>query len=132
MTFKELKRLSCKQDVQLKELKSEILNLKPEYQYSNKPIECKKGDIYFNNGLQHPVVMIKKIDGKWWGILITSSPTCDNTTGIEVKHRFSNIVSYYTKTILEANFEIMKFKDIADIYNLNKALRVIRKSLIKI
>ncbi len=132
MTFKEIKTLSCKQDVQLKELRTAIIALKPEVQHSNKPVNCKKGDIYFNNGLQHPLVLIKELEGKWWGVLITSSEDSNTSTNIEVKHRFTNTKSYYTKTILEVNVELMKFKDIADTYNLNKALRLIRKSLIKI
>lgn len=132
MTLKQIKQLACKDNVQVKELRVAITALKPEYHNSNKPVNCKKGDIYFNNGLQHPIVLIKEIDSKWWGILITSSEDSDVSTGIEVKHRFTNTKSYYTKTILEVNTELMKFKDIADTYNLNKALRLIRKSLIKI
>lgn len=136
MTLKELRTLACKQDVQVKELRAGITKLKSmdtsEDSGRRRPIDFKKGDSYYNHYLEHHVTLIKEIDGEWWAISTTSTETCSTSTGIEVKQRFSDKKTWYTKTILAVNPKEMQFKGIADTYNLNKALRLIRKSLIKI
>jgi len=134
MTLKELRTLACKQDVQLKELRIGIAELKEVSvdQSRKRPYDFKKGDVYFLGPLDHHVTLIKEIEGEWWGILATTNESCKSSTTIETKQRFSDKKSWYTKTIVAVNPKEMQFKGIADTYNLNKALRLIRKSLIKI
>lgn len=134
MTLTELRGLACKQEVTVKELRNAIAVVKDTNSDTSRkrPYDYKKGDVYFQGALNHLVVLIKEIDGQWWGVLTTTSEHCSTRLDIETKERFSDKKAWYTKTILALDVKEMQFKGIADTYNLNKVLRIIRKSLIKI
>lgn len=63
-----------------------------------KPTEFKVGDVIMNNGLHHPIVLLKKVSDGWVCGLLTTEPTCESILEACVSRFFAT--SFFTKTLV--------------------------------
>lgn len=67
------------------------------------PSNFKKGDVFFHYGLNHPVVLLKRLKDDEWLVVLLSTTFREETILEKCRSRFFNS-SYFTKTL--TNFMI--------------------------
>ncbi len=73
------------------------VNTLPSEVRVNRPSRIKIGDVFMHPIFGHPVVLCKRVQDTWYGIMLTSTPSCDVMLEPCQSRFFNN--SYFTSTM---------------------------------